>query len=150
MGDGEVAYPPLVYFDTASEYRLRYERLYCNSPITTFDGIAVRFRKDRFDHCFSESTMRNQIKDSFSRKRAERMDWIKAALEDPNAELYVGWDKKKKKNDPFHRVALVLGDYVVVIRLGNNKTAQFVTAYVADTPFTLAKIKRSPKWVPLK
>lgn len=78
------------------------------------------------------------------------MDWIKAALEDSNAELYVGWDKKKKKHDKNNRVALVVNDYVVVIRIGNNKKAQFVTAYVADSLSTLAKIKGSPKWVPLE
>jgi len=94
--------------------------------------------------------MRSQVKDAFSSERAQRIDWIKYALEDPNAELYVGWDKKKKKHDPSHRVALVVNDYIVVIRIRNNKTAQFVTAYVADTPSTLAKIKGSPKWVPLK
>jgi hypothetical protein len=84
----------------------------------------------------------------FSIQRAERIDWIKATLEDPNADLHVGWDGKKKRYDRSHRVALVLGDYVVIIRLGGNKKAQFVTAYVADNLRTLAKIKGSPKWVP--
>ena len=37
-----------------------------------------------------------------------------------------------------------------VIRLSGNPTAQFVTAYVADSPPTLGKIKGSPKWVPTK
>jgi hypothetical protein len=150
MEGGEVAYPPLVYYETVDEYRIHYERIYCNASIITFDGIGVRFRKERFDHCFYESTMRNNVKDLFSKERAERIDWIKAALEDPNAELFVGWDKKKKKQDPSHRVALVVGNYVVVIRLNSKQTAQFVTAYVAGTPSTLAKIKGSPEWVPLK
>jgi hypothetical protein len=83
--------------------------------------------------------------------RAERIDWIKAALEDPDAELYVGWDSKKKQHNQNSRVALVVGDYVVVIRLGaGSMTAQFVTAYVADSTSTLAKIKGSPRWVPSK
>ena len=116
--------------------------------VNTFDGFAVRFRKGRFNHCFFESSNRNGVKDKFSKKRAERIDWIKAALEDPNAELYMGWDKKKKRDDKRHRVALVVNDYVVVIRLHNNKKAQFVTAYVADSLSTLNKIKRNPKWVP--
>jgi hypothetical protein len=145
-----VAYPPLVCYTTADEYRSHYERVYCEGPIPTFDGIAVRFRKDRFDHCFYESTHRNQLKDAFSAQRAERIDWIKAALQDSNAELRIGWDAKKKRYDRSHRVALVVGDYVVVIRLSGNQTAQFVTAYVADSPATLAKIKGSPKWVPQK
>lgn len=145
-----MAYPPLVCYGTVDEYRAHYERVYCRGAVTTFDGIAVRFRKSRFDHCFYESTRRNQVKDSFSTQRAERIDWIKAGLQDPNAELHVGWDGKKKRYDRSRRVALVAGDYVVAIRLSGSQTAQFVTAYVADSPSTLAKIKGSPKWVPLK
>ena len=145
-----MAYPPLVYYGTIDEYRAHFECVYCQGPITTFDGITVRFRKSRFEHSFYESTQRNQVKDAFSTLRAERIDWIKAALQDPDAELHVGWDRKKKRNDRSHRVALVVGDYVVVIRLSGNQTSQFVTAYVADTPHTLATIKRSPKWVPPK
>jgi hypothetical protein len=145
-----VACPPLVCYGTVDEYRAHFERVYCQEPITTFDWIVVRFRKSRFDHCFYESTRRNQVKDAFSALRAERIDWIKATLQDPNAELYVGWDGKKKRYDRSHRVALVVDDYVVVIRLSGNQTAQFVTAYVADSPSTLAKIKGSPKWVPTK
>lgn len=143
-----MAYPPLVFYRTILEYRTHYENVYCRSTVTTFDGICVRFRRDRFEHCFYESTQRNQVKDLFSKQRAERIDWIKAALQDPHAELYIGWDGKKKRIDRNHRVALVVGDYVVVIRLRGNKTAHFVTAYVADSLATLAKIKRSPKWVP--
>ncbi len=148
MEGGDVVYPPLVCYATVTEYRAHYERVYCKAAVTTFDGIAVRFRKHRFDHCFYESTRRNQVKDAFSNQRAERIDWIKTALQDSNAKLHVGWDGKKKRYDRSHRVALVVGDYVVVIRLSGNQTAQFVTAYVADSPSTLAKIKGSPKWVP--
>lgn len=130
------------------KYRSHYERVYCKGPITTFDEIAVRFRKSSFDHCFYESIQRNQVKDTFSALRAERIDWIKAALLDPDAELHVGWDGKKRRYDRSHRVALVNGDYVVVIRLSSNQTAQFVTAYVADSQSTLDKMKGSPRWVP--
>jgi hypothetical protein len=143
-----VVYPSLVTYRTVDEYCSHFERVYCGGPITTFDGIAVRFRKDRFGHCFYESSQRNKVKDVFSIQRAERIDWIKATLEDPNADLHVGWDGKKKRYDRCHRVALVSGDYVVVIRLVGNQKAQFVTAYVADSSRTLAKIKGSPKWVP--
>lgn len=72
-----MAYPPLVCYRTVDEYRAHFERVYCQGTITTFDGIAVRFRKSRFDHCFYESTRRNQVKDAFSAQRAERIDWIK-------------------------------------------------------------------------
>jgi hypothetical protein len=141
-------YPPLVRYRTETEYRVHFEKLYCISPILTFDGIAVRFRKDRFHHCFYESTKRNHIKDAFSVQRAQRIDWIKATLQDPTAELHVGWDRKKKRYDKHHRVAVVVSNYVVVIRMSRKQTAQFVTAYVADSPLTLAKIKRSPYWAP--
>jgi hypothetical protein len=143
-----VGYPPLVRYKNIGEYRTHYERIYCRGTITTFDGIAVRFRKSRFDHCFYESTKKNKVKDRFSMQRAERIDWIKTALKDPNAELHVGWDGKSKRYDPNRRVALVVDDFIVVIRLSSKKTAQFVTAFVADSPNTLAKIKGSPKWVP--
>ena len=86
----------------------------------------------------------------FSIKRAKRIDWIKAALQDTDAELYVGWDGRRKRYDRRHRVTLVVGNYVVVIRLSGIKKAQFVTAYVADSPSTLQKIKRNPKWGSLK
>ncbi len=141
-----MAYPPLVQYQSVDEYRAHYERVYCRKPIITFDEIAVRFRKNRFGHCFYESTRRNQIKDTFSIQRAERIDWIKAALQDPDAELYVGWDGTRKRYDRNHRVTLVVGNYVVVIRLSSMKSAQFVTAFVADSPSTLQKIKRNPKW----
>ena len=139
-------YQPLVQYETVDEYRAHYERVYCRQPITTVDGIAVRFRKGRFNHCFFESSRRNQIKDKFSIQRAERIDWIKAALQDTNAELYAGWDGIKKRYDKSRRVALVDGDYVVVIRLSCVNEAQFVTAYVADSPSTVQKIKGSPEW----
>ncbi len=141
-------YPPLVCYKTEVEYRIHFERVYCQQPILTFDGVLVRFRKDRFDHCFYESTRRNHVKDAFSRMRAERIDWIEAGLQDPNTKLYVGWDSKRKRYDKRHRVIVVVGDYVVVIRIIGNKKAEFVTAYVADSASTLAKIKRSPIWTP--
>jgi len=143
-----LAYPPLMQYETVDEYRAHYERAYCRKPILTFDGIAVRFRKNQFGHCFYESTRRNQIKDEFSIQRAERIDWIKAALQDPDAELYVGWDRIRKRYDRNHRVTLVVGNYVVVIRLSGTKKAQFVTSYVADSASILQKIKGNPKWVP--
>ena len=36
----------------------------------------------------------------------------------------------------------------VVIGISGPTTAKFITAYVADTPSTLAKIKTSPQWTP--
>lgn len=141
-------YPSFVFYQTVDEYKEHYEKKYCQTPIITFDGISVRFRRDQFAHCFYESSQRNGIKDIFSEERKIRIDWIKAALHDPNAELFVGWDKKKKRADNKSRVTLVVGNYVVVIRLTGNKNAKFVTAYIADSTRTLEKIKRSPRWTP--
>jgi hypothetical protein len=63
-------YPPLVQYSTEAEYRSHYENVYCCGPITTFDGIKVRFRKEQFDHCFFESSKRDGSKDQFSLLRA--------------------------------------------------------------------------------
>ena len=143
-------YPPIVKYASMDEYRRHFEDVYCQWPILTFDNIAVRFRKKDFDHCFFESVQAKD--DTFSPKRAERIDWIKTALEDPNSERYQGWDKKRKRYDSSRRVTIVMGNYVVVIELIRANTANFVTAYVADTldedgkSSTIEKIKKSPKW----
>lgn len=139
-------YPPLLKLATVDAYRQYFENLYCLGPIITFDGIAVRFRKTDFDHCGFESSMRNNVKDTFSLTRAERLGWIGEALRDPNSDRFVGWDSKNKRHDRNRRVTVVMGDYVVVIGLSGMKTARFITAYVADTPASLAKIKAGPRW----
>lgn len=84
----------------------------------------------------------------FSRPRAERMDWIEETLQDPTATLKQGWIKAERRHDPQRRVALVKGNYVVVIAINqrNPKKANFVTAFVADTPNTLKQFLESPAW----
>lgn len=139
-------YPPLVQYASEADYRTHFERVYCRGPITTFDGISVRFRRCQFDHGFFESSQRNRVKDLFSTQRAERIDWIKATLQDPNSDRFVGWDRNSRTYDNTRRVALVQWDYVVVIALTGSVSAQFVTAYVVDTPNSLARIRRSPRW----
>lgn len=147
-----MAYPELISFTSEADCRAHFERVYCQGPIATFDGIMVRFRKNNFDHCFFESTRRNGVKDQFSQPRSERIDWIKAALEDPNSELYEGWDSSKKRYDRSRRATIVMGDYVVIIAFTGTGTADFVTAYVADTPArpgrlsTIDKIRNGPRW----
>jgi len=138
-----LAYPSLLKNRTADQYRAFYESIYCRLPITTFDGIKVRFRKRDFNHCFFESVQEQD--DTFSLKRAERVLWIKAALQDQNAELRVGWNNKEKKPAPDRRVALAGHDYVVIIRLTAQKEAQFVTAFIADQD-VLKKIRINPLW----
>lgn len=139
-----MSYPPLLQNKTPDEYRAFFEATYCIVPVSTFDGIQVRFRKRNFNHCFFESVYDKD--DEFSFIRAERLLWIKAALEDPNSQRYVGWDSKSKRYDKRRRVTLVKGNYVVVIALKKALRADFITAYVADNGYTLAKIKSSPKW----
>lgn len=135
--------PPLLKGKTTAEYRSYYEATYCKGPITTFDGIMVRFRKRDFNHCFFESIKNKD--DTFSNKRAERVLWIRDALKNPNAQLHVGWDKKKKKPSLKRRVAVVYGNYIVVIQIIGHQKANFITAFVAD-PQTINKIRTSPKW----
>jgi hypothetical protein len=141
-------YPPLLNLADEAAYRARFEAIYCAGAVTTFDGITVRFQKRDFDHCFFESSQRNRIKDSFSQLRAERLEWIAVALQDAAADRFQGWDRDTKTYDKTRRVTLVCGDYVVVIGLTGAKSARFITAYVADTPSSLAKLKTSPKWTP--
>jgi len=142
-----IAYPPLVSYTTELEYKSHYERVYCRGPIHTFDGIDVWFRKEQFEHCFYESSKRDDIKDVFSWRRAERIDWIKAALQDPLSELYFGWDNKRKRHNRKRRVLIVQGNYIVIITLRRNMVeANFVTAFI-DLPHTLSQIRGSPRWV---
>lgn len=141
-------YPQLLSLPTPEDYRARFESMYCNAPIITHDGISVRFSKRDFDHCFFESSKRNRIKDQFSTLRAERLEWIAVALEDSNADRFIGWDRDQKKYRKDRRVTLVCGNYIVVIALKKSRSARFITAYVADTPNSLNRIKQSPKWIP--
>ena len=110
----------------------------------------MRFRKTDFDHAFYESVARKD--DTFSRSRAERIDWIQVALQDPDAERYIGWDRIRKRYDKARRVVIVMGNYVVVIAMTGHHRARFVTAFVADDRggegrvSTIEKIRRGPKW----
>lgn len=139
-----MAYPPFVQYDTPDEYRDHFERVYCREPFMTFDGIQVRFRKRHFDHCFFESAITKD--DTFSPQRAERIDWIKCVLQDSSADLYFGWDNKRKRLAKNRRVAIVARNYVVIVRfLDCPKRAEFVTAFVAGER-TLEQIRKGPKW----
>ena len=143
-----MSFPPLVYYKTESEYFRHYEKIYCTGPILTFDGVPVWFRKSLFSHAFFESSHRDDRKDKFSETRAQRIDWIKATLQNPNATLYCGWDKSKRKYNPRWRVSVVYDNYVVVIELSGKHDGtlkgEFRTAYVADN--SIGKIRSSPKW----
>jgi len=141
-----VSMPPLKTFGDAVECGKHYKQLYCAGPIPTFDGIMVRFDRVDFLHLFFESSKRDGNKDTFSTRRAERIDWIKAALQDPKAELFQGYDNKTKVCRPDRRVCVVSGNYVVIIVLTDVKKAKIVTAFVIDDPEVLKSLKASPKW----
>jgi len=137
-------HPERVRYGSEVGYRRHFEREYCAGPIETFDGVAVRFKKADFDHAFFESVTTKD--DTFSPARAERIDWIKWALQNPRAELYVGWDNKKKRVNRRSRVAIVNGDYVVIIRFTGPSMAAFVTAFVAGSR-ALTNIRLGEQWV---
>lgn len=143
-----MASPPLVHYETPTGYRLHYERIYCRGNIQTFDGIRVYFGTDRFSHAFYESTARDGYKNAFSQVRAERIDWIKATLDNPEATLFEGWDRFSRQYDATRRVAVVYEKFVVVIamRLRRDRSlkANFMTCYQADN--SIEKIRRSPRW----
>jgi hypothetical protein len=103
---------------------------YCKSDIETFDGVLVRFYEDIFDHCFYESANRKEKdKSILSLNRLEKILWIKDTLEDADAILKKGWDTKNKEYFTNRRVAIVKGNYVVIIRFTGVLKAKFVTAY---------------------
>lgn len=83
-------------------------------------------------------------KDILSSERLSRILWIKDVLEDPTATMYVGFDNKTKRYDRTKRVAVVKGNYVVVIQIYAKGKANFITAYVANN--SIDKIEQGPRW----
>ena len=83
--------PPLLNLADEAAYRGHFERSCCGGNIATHDGIRVYFRRQDFDHAFFESSGRRVENDVFSLVRAQRMDWIVAALADPAAACFQGW-----------------------------------------------------------
>lgn len=138
--------PPLASHGNLEIYRGTYHSQYCIGPIKTHDGILVRFRKNQFSHIVQESQNRDGVKDTFSLPRAERLTWIKLALQDPELEFKAGWDKQTKSYDHSRRVTIMIDDFVVVIRLKSAIEADFVTCYVADSERTREKLKQAPTW----
>ena len=103
---------------------------YCISEIETFDSVKVKFYEDMFDHCFYESANRQEKdKSILSLNRLEKMLWIKDTLQDGKAILKKGWDNKNKEYYTNRRVAIVKGNYVVIIRFTGILRAKLVTAY---------------------
>jgi hypothetical protein len=120
---------------------------YCSEPIETFDGIKVRFYPSMFNHCFYESANRKaKDKSILSLNRLEKIYWIKETLQDINAILKQGWDKDAKLHSRDKRVAVVKGNYIVIIRIFREGLANFVTAFQVDNDENLNLILRGPDW----
>lgn len=113
-----------------AELRTIWEEEYCKEPIITFDNVVVRCYADQFDHLFFESADR-RLKDKaiLSYNRLEKIYWIKDTLQDASAILKKGWDNDKKEYFKDRRVAIVKGNYVVVIRFTGKFKAKITTAY---------------------
>ncbi len=141
-----MTYPSLLDLKSPDEYRKYFEENYYNQEVYTFDKIRVLFPKGAFEHAFySSSSRRDHKKDVFSTERAERMPWIKVALEDASAELYLGWDNKRKCVVTNRRVAIVVRDYVVIIQTKSVDMAFFISAFIANQR-ALKMIRLNPKW----
>ena len=140
--------PPFVYYSTAAEYRRHYVQMYCRNVTITFDGIRIFFSPQRFDHAFYESVNRDGRKDVFSIARAQRIDWIKATLENQEAIVYEGWDKRTRIYDCTRRVSIVYGSFVVIVSLSLKRDGtlkgNFITCFQADN--SIHKIRQSPEW----
>tara|TARA_R110001583_G_scaffold45139_3_gene142532 strand:- start:716 stop:1183 length:468 start_codon:yes stop_codon:yes gene_type:complete len=141
--------PPLLHYGSVAEYKRHYERCYQRSTIITFDGIRVYFKPQKFGHAFYENSQKRKgPKDEFSPVRAQRMDWIKATLENPNAKIYQGWNKEIRAYQEDRRVSVIYDDFVVVIELSLSKQGElkgnFITCYVADK--SIDQINKSPEW----
>ena len=139
-----MAMPPLLLLPDEVDYRAHF-RANCCGTVITHDGIEVKIRHKDFDHCCFGSSMKNDIKDFFSTARAERIEWIAAALQDATLPMYVGWNRKKKVEDPSRRVTVVLPDFAVIIGLTKPDRAVFVTAYVIDAA-TAAQMQSHAVW----
>lgn len=141
-----MTYPPLLNLASKDEYCKYFEENYCRQVIFTFDKIRVMFPKGAFNHAFYKSSSRRENKkDLFSEERAQRMPWIKVALADASAELYCGWDNKRKCVVKNRRVCIVVRDYVVIIQMKNKDKAFFISAFIADQQ-ALNKIRLNEKW----
>jgi len=139
-------HPGLLNLPGEAAYRAHYEAALCRQHIQTVDGIRVFFPKHQFNHAFFESTSRRLgDKSVFSLDRARRIDWIAPALADANADLYEGWDKRKRVHTRDSRACVAFGDYVVIIMLNKDNKASFVTAFPAKET-TLTKIQSGPRW----
>ena len=115
---------------TEEELRIIWRDEYCKEEIQTFDGVMMKFYEDMFDHIFFESNDRiEKDKSILSLNRLEKIFWIKEVLQDDKAILKKGWNTQEKKYYKDRRVAIVKGNYVVIIRFVGLLKARLVSAY---------------------
>ena len=144
-----MALPALLTLADEAAYRAHFEREYCLGTIFTHDGIRVYFNKNKFDHAFFEKDFARGTKShNLSIVRAERMDWIKTTLENPDSDCFQGWNKTTRSYEETRRVQVVYESFVVVIQVSlkqdGSLKANFITCYQADNSIT--KIRQSPNW----
>ncbi len=133
---------------TESDFRKIWDDEYCTQQILTFDAIQVKFYSEMFDHCFFESADRKaKDKSILSLNRLEKIYWIKDTLQDPTSLLKQGWDNKNKAHDNARRVAMVKGNYVVVISIYAEKKARFITAFQIENEDNLKNFINGPNWL---
>lgn len=124
------------------EFKEIWKTEYCAAPIETFDGVRVHFYENNFEHVFFESADRIQgDKSILSLNRLEKILWIKAALQDPEAILKTGWNKSTKSYFDNRRISIVKGNYVVVIMFTGFLKAKLITAFEKSD---ITKIIKSP------
>lgn len=126
-----MVYKKIKSYQTSEEdLRKIWKEEYCEKDIYTFDNVLVKFYDDMFDHVFFESSDRKRKdKSILSYNRLEKIYWIKDVLEDKDAILKTGWDNEKKEFYKDRRVAIVKGNYVVIIRFTGLLKAKLVTAF---------------------
>lgn len=140
-----VPYTQLLTLVDEQAYRDYYKQHFVSkSPIITFDGIAVRFRLSHHVELLRKEPEPNTLR-IFCQQRAERLPWVLEALQDPDADIYFGYDKSRKRVDFNRRVAIVNWNYAVIIRLAGKGKAEFISAYpMDDGPLALART--NPRW----
>lgn len=138
--------PQLLYLPDEPAYRMHYIRHYVNGGgVRTFDGILVRFFPTAFkDAFYRDSAPKAGDKALFDWTRAERMDWIRWLLTDPQAKVH----RRRIKGKGLRRIALdPTTRYAVITQVDgqNPQLARFITAYVA-TPRTVRRMCSNPAW----
>lgn len=147
-------YPPLITTATPNRSDDSFKALiagifkanYCLRPLVTpFGTVRFSFKRD-FNHAFFELGP-DGPKSRFSILRAERVLWIKHALQDPKARHVQGYDKARGCCHRGRRTILVPEHrYVVVVQPAKGDHHIFITAFVATTDHSWKKLLHSPDW----